>query len=453
MANRWAVGNGNYNTPATWNDPGGGATVPSAGDDVYSNNYTVQLDIDVVANTLRNTAASGINAGGAFAYSGAASRSVTATNGFYNASTNILNITIPLGYTITITGDLYGTGRWFNWAGAGNINYTGNLLNGWTGGYNGGAIYSSNTGVVNIVGNLNPGSYFAAGAQYNNWAFYNAGVGTANLTGAMRGNNNGYCVVNASTGALTLVGTAMSGGTALGYAIYSTTAGYVTLIGIADTQTPPTTVTPAIYLTVGTVYLAALVYNRSSTLAIFAPKIVLLSSSPTSWLFVNEIAGTKTLYTTDTGMFGYPAIQNVRNATVFGHTNEFVGTLKVPTAAQVLLGVQIDATTGTLLMTPADFWNMAEVLATAGMGLKVKNNLDVAVSSRSTLTAAQVWAELTANITTPSSIGELVKTLSTVPADVWKELLANITTPNSIGVRLKDCATVPSTGAQISNLT
>jgi hypothetical protein len=33
------------------------------------------------------------------------------------------------------------------------------------------------------------------------------------------------------------------------------------------------------------------------------------------------------------------------------------GTLRVPSASNVLSGVLVDATTGTLLMTPADFWN------------------------------------------------------------------------------------------------
>ena len=41
MAKRWAVANGNWNTAATWNDPGGGATVPSPGDTCHANGYTV----------------------------------------------------------------------------------------------------------------------------------------------------------------------------------------------------------------------------------------------------------------------------------------------------------------------------------------------------------------------------------------------------------------------------
>lgn len=382
MANRWAVGNGNYNTAATWNDPGGGATVPASGDDVYSNTYTVQLDVDVTANTLRNTANAGIGvaAGGSFAYTGSANRSVTATNGFYSTGTvGVLIIAITSPGVVTISGNLdtslITTGRWFTFSGTGTINLTGSLANGWTGGYNCGAIYSTNTGTVNITGNLNPGTYFSAGAQYNNWAYNNASTGTVNITGLIYGNSYGYAVYNASTGRVNIIGTAMSGPLATAYAVYSTTAGIVQVTGIVDVQTPPTVSCPAIYVTTGTVYLAALVYNRSTLMSVFASKIGLIAASPTTWQMADEGVGTKNLYTTDTAMFGYPAEDDVRDGEVYGQSNEFEGTCAVPDPSEVLLGVNIDATTGTLLMTPADFWAFLRANATTSgsMGEYLKN--------------------------------------------------------------------------------
>lgn len=375
MANRWAVANGNYNTAATWNDPGGGATVPASNDDVYSNNYTVQCDVDVTANTLRNTANAdiGVVAGGIFNHSASADRSITATNGFYAVGNTaaVLSVTSNTPYTTNIAGDLMNNGRWFTFAGTGNINFTGNMLNGWNSGYNCGGIYSSNTGVVNLTGIYFPGTYFPAGLQYNEqvkerlgWSFYNAGVGTVNITGSINGNNNGYCVVNASTGRVNITGTATSGSAVAGHAIYSTTAGIVQVVGIVDMQTPPTTNCPAIYLTTGTFYAAALIYNRGTTMAVVAAKMALLTTGPTSWQMADEGAGTKTLYTTDTAMFGYPAEDDTRDGTIYGQTNEFEGTCVVPTAANVLQGVPVDATTGTALMTPADFWDYAKASAT-----------------------------------------------------------------------------------------
>jgi len=396
MANRWAVANGNYSAAATWNDPGGGATVPASGDDVYSNTYTVQLDVDVTANTLRNTANAGIgvSSGGGFAYTGSTNRSVTATNGFYNTgTTGVLIIVITSPGIVTISGDLNsGTaGRWFTFSGTGTINWTGNLANGWAGVYNGGAIYSTNTGTVNITGNLNPGTYFAASTQFNNWAYSNASTGTVNITGLVYGNSYGYAVYNASTGRVNIIGTAMSGPLATAYAVYSTTAGIVQVTGIVDTQVPPTTVTPAIYLTTGTLYFSGIAINRSERPVIDVTKMVLLSTASTTWTFQDSGVGFKNLYTADLPALGNPLPANVRKNISYGPVGELSGTAYMPTAPSVLLNVPFDvASFGTLLMTPADF---------------------------------------------------------------WAELLTNITTPNSIGMRLKDCATVDSTGTQIASLT
>lgn len=396
MAIVYAAANDNWSTVGNWLTVGGipYGMLPQPNDDVYANGKTIQLDVDVTVNTLRNTASAPIVAGGAFAYSGAADRSITATNGFYNTGTaGLLIITANLTYTVTITGDLNTTttGRWFTWAGAGNINWTGNLANGWTGGYNGGAIYSTCTGTVNITGNLNPGSYFSAGVQYNNWAFSNSGIGTVNITGLVYGNSYGYAVYNASTGRVNITGTAMSGPLATAYAVYSTTAGIVQVVGIVDMQTPPTTNCPAIYLTTGTLYFSGVAINRSERPAIDTTKMILLTSGSTTWTFQDSGVGFKNLYTADLPALGNPLPANVRKNIAYGPVNELSGTAYMPSASSVLLNVPFDiASFGTLLMTPADF---------------------------------------------------------------WAELLANITTPNSIGMRLKDCATVDSTGTQIASLT
>ncbi len=68
MAVRWAVQNGNWSNPNTWN----GGTLPGQGDDVYANGKIVQVDIDLVGQyrpaSLWNRANSsyGISSGGQF---------------------------------------------------------------------------------------------------------------------------------------------------------------------------------------------------------------------------------------------------------------------------------------------------------------------------------------------------------------------------------------------------
>jgi hypothetical protein len=51
-----------------------------------------------------------------------------------------------------------------------------------------------------------------------------------------------------------------------------------------------------------------------------------------------------------------PAISNVRSGTTYSN-GALTGTLAVPNPNNVLQGVATDNTVGTLLMTPADFWN------------------------------------------------------------------------------------------------
>ncbi len=54
MAVRWAISSGNFSSTATWND---GATlgIPTTGDDVWSNGFTVAMDINATVNSLNNT--------------------------------------------------------------------------------------------------------------------------------------------------------------------------------------------------------------------------------------------------------------------------------------------------------------------------------------------------------------------------------------------------------------
>lgn len=108
------------------------------------------------------------------------------------------------------------------------------------------------------------------------------------------------------------------------------------------------------------------------------------------------------------------------------------------------------------VITPAiiatDFWNMAEASVTAGMGLKVKTNLDATVATRatpadittaltafgvSTLTVSQIWDYLTATILTPGSIGKLLvdnidTKLSDLPTLFWSKVIDGTYTADKV---------------------
>jgi hypothetical protein len=55
MAVRWAISSGNFSSTSTWND---GATlgIPTTGDDVFTNSFTVAMDTNATVNSLNNSA-------------------------------------------------------------------------------------------------------------------------------------------------------------------------------------------------------------------------------------------------------------------------------------------------------------------------------------------------------------------------------------------------------------
>jgi hypothetical protein len=55
MAVRWAIASGNFSSTATWND-GGVLGIPTTGDDVYTNSFTVAMDTNATVNSLNNSA-------------------------------------------------------------------------------------------------------------------------------------------------------------------------------------------------------------------------------------------------------------------------------------------------------------------------------------------------------------------------------------------------------------
>jgi len=85
----------------------------------------------------------------------------------------------------------------------------------------------------------------------------------------------------------------------------------------------------------------------------------------------------RNLYTADNmPSGGYPVVANVRQSTVYGPSSEFTGTLSVPAASSVALGVATDNTTGTAILTAAN------VRAAVGMA---SANLDTQLAVKATV--------------------------------------------------------------------
>jgi hypothetical protein len=234
-------------------------------------------------------------------------------------------------------------------AGNPTINITGNVtgssVNSFIGNHQ--AIFCSTTTTLNITGNITTNS--APSIWFNT-------SGTLNLIGNATGGNAHPAVFNqVAPATIDILGTTTSG------------SGYTAIQGL------PTTF----------VIIRGNVVHTDTYAAIYAGRIV-INDNVTSWQFkdsTNTI--TRTLYTPGVAL-GNPATSNVRNGVTYGPALELTGTANIPIPANVRKGVPVDATIGTADLTAADMWNyLASNITTSGsIGKLIKDNLDVAVSTR-----------------------------------------------------------------------
>lgn len=367
MANVYAIANGNWSSGAIWNT----GTVPTTADDVFTNNFTVQVNGTFTVLSIRNTAATPIVAGGTFNLTNGSNLTTTASTGivvgsattpltfaltFPDSATfngSVLTITNTAGYAAINhlgTGTLNVVGNYnidnsqvrtiFRISGAGILNATGTATNSssssnvvlsnsaatinWTGPITGGTvanatlatIYSSAGGNVNVTGNLTA----AIGPAVTVIG------GTTTVTGNVTGSSTYSALFNLTTaGTINVTGTITAG------------SGANAIIGL------------------GLVTLSGIAINTNKFRAIYAPRVT-IELTTTSWLY-QTFSGSPaniTLYASGASL-GNPALADVRFGTVYGPSSTLVGTMRVQTAPNVLQGTLVDNTTGTLIMTPDAF--------------------------------------------------------------------------------------------------
>jgi hypothetical protein len=398
MADVRAVANGNWNTGATWNT----GTVPTAADDVYSNTFTVNVDVSFTVLTLRSTAGTGITAGGSFNFNTAGvTGTVTSSSPLVPGATNLIQVTATTGtVTISLGGNVAPRNQTsdilINYSGNCNLNLSGTNYNGATSQNSTSCISKTSAGLITITGNINGGN---AGTFNTAQAFVSTNGNTViigNVTGGigLNGSNRG---VNQSAGTLTITGNVTGGqsvatnqgvlfsGTSL--TVNGTLLGGTASVGI-ETSAPINNVTgnvtggtvsaisssSANQISVtgtvtasatanaisstnanGRVYLNGNMVNNNGKMAIYAPIVWLDTTGTTTASFFTSGGSPRTLYSEDT-VPNTPATNNVRSGTIYGAGNTLVGTIVMPTAANVRNGVVYDnGTTGTALFTTSLF--------------------------------------------------------------------------------------------------
>jgi hypothetical protein len=392
MAVKYAVASGNWSSGATWN----GGTVPTSADDVYANTFTVTIDNTFTVLSVRNSALASpvITAGGQFIYANGGNLTCTAAIPFISGivSLAVIEMTLPSGNTGTFNGScLSSTSSLFSTSSAiglrlsntGTLNINGSFTTTFgsgSGDNNKNIVSVTGNGTLNFVGDLIHNSANGSSSIIK----FNASSGVLNLTGNVSGNSvNGLVGASAisivpgtinvtgnltsstsstiyvSGGSVNVIGN-VTGGTTQPSITNGVSAATISVTGIITAGSG----SPAIYsnfaLTSGYgsstfVKVSGNVVNTNNIMAVVAPRVT-IDSNTSSWLFQISTGGDRILYAAGVPL-GNPVVGDVRFGTIYGASNELTGTMRVPSAANVLQGVLVDNTVGTLLMTPAQCWN------------------------------------------------------------------------------------------------
>lgn len=371
MATYFARKAGNVNATDVWaTTPGGtaGAQTFVAGDILVANSFAITINVDTnlgtgtVTNDNRDGATQGGNftlsndvtltanvvAGNAastncvvFSSSGSAAIVGNVTGGGGSAAIAAANTSTG---TLTITGAC--TGGTAGDASGANISSTGNLVvvGNCTGGSgsNASGVNKLSTGSVTVTGNVTGGSG-GQGVRINT-------AGTVTITGTCTGGTVQPGVTSTSTATVNITGTAVGGSGASAFGALNNSTGTMTVtrakggalasstFGVASPSTGATSVSEVEWGDLG----------ASPT----SGAIRLTTASTNVAVMYVPSAAKKTLV--DANASGLmPSASDVRSGTAYNGGNS-TGTCAVPAAGSVALGVAVDNTTGTAVLTQAN---------------------------------------------------------------------------------------------------
>lgn len=429
MATYYARKAGNINATDVWaTTPGGvaAAVTFASGDVLMANSFAITVNVSTDlggSGQVRNDTTGGATAGGNFTLSNGVTLTANVFSGNVGVQTIVFNA--ATGFLVgNITAGSPG-GNWHsvNNSGSGTLTITGNVVAG--GSASSHAVGNTSTGTITITGNVTGGSAATCiGARNNN-------TGTINITGTVTGGSNSTATgaENSSTGIINITGTAI-GGTAAGAS--NTSTGSITATRAAGNGFGP-----------GSVGLTAATGIANSGLGVVTIEQLeygTLGQSPTTGTGFRlkkvgtnvavfnycDTAGAKTLIDA-TANAAMPASSDVRSGVSYA-SGALVGSCAVPAAGSVSLGVPVDNTTGTAILTQANVQSAltAQGLTTARAGNL--DNLDATVSSRlspsgtlatvttltnapASVTASDIWSYATRTVT-----GGTVDTLTNAPS-------------------------------------
>ena len=382
-----AVKSGNWSDTTVWNT----GALPTSADDVYSNTFTVTIDISPTVLQISNAAATGVTAGGSFVPTNGITLSCTGA-GVVGASGTMITSTLVAGQSFSIVGSVsqIASGTCINNNGNGGINIIG-AVNHTSSSNVSYTIVNSTLGSITITGNVtSSGNYFSS-----NNAVRNIGNGVVSITGDVRNTNAQDTCNNAGAGTMNITGNVFGGPSSQGTSVLN--SGIMPIVGNltggsatsavenggtlthSGTATASNNVPALISSSASAVNILSgpFLVSANGTHAVYAARWFWQNASPSPTYYQIRSADLSTirpLYTADS-VGGNPAITNVRLGTVYGPSNELTGSVAIPPAQSVTFGVPVDNTTGTSALTPDSIWNypVSGITTSGSIGERLKN--------------------------------------------------------------------------------
>jgi hypothetical protein len=456
MADIRATQSGAFEATSTWV----GGVVPGSGDVAFANTFTVTISDARTVQAVSNASGTSITVGGTFSLLNGANLTCTNANGVVQGATATPCITTPslgVGSSASVAANSSGSGSNttanVNLSTAGTLNWTGNVV-GSSAATSSSAILVSGTGTLAFTGNstggtqsscvgitlsgagtITIGGNVTGGSSATSYGLNITGTGSVSVnSGSVNGGTTGAGINNASTGTLTVTVPCQSSSAAP--AIAAGGVGQVTrlsgpfLLGASGNINP--------------------IQCQSWR---WAPTLI-----PTYMEVARSDGSTKrNLFSADNmPSGGYPVAANVRQSTVYGPSSEFTGTLSVPSASSVALGVATDNTTGTAILTAAavasSVWSAATRTLTGSSG-SAPTAAEVATAVRTELTtelgridAATSTRLAAASYTAPTTPPTAAAVASQVRTELTTEL-ARLDVATSTRLAAASYSAAPTTAA------
>jgi hypothetical protein len=317
-------------------------------------------------------------------------------------SDNVTNVLKSGNCTLNVVGStrfiITGANRHnLNINAAGTVNFVGGVTGAWNGS-RGILMNSGSTGaILNITGDINPSKQLNSSQNAQHLVI--GSVCTVNVTGNVYGDyGNSIGILVNSVSSIYIVGNVYGGQNITGgngNGISSSVAGLISIVGIISAQHTAPTETYGVVSTSGSainLFSGPFISGPYGMSPYLCGRMHLIPSSTSYYEFRDEttngalspgaVAPATRLYSPST-VVDAPATSNVRSGTVYALGTR-TGTMVVPTANKVRIGIAVDNTVGTSVLTVADVVNsvwgaLSSGLTTSGsIGERAKNSLTVA---------------------------------------------------------------------------